>query len=457
VRWQLTIVLGLLLVASPAGSPLAATPGSPAAFGGDPADDLGARQARARALREEGQAHAAQGRLAEAIDAFRRAINAYPAYPLAFNELGAAYAARGNLIEAEASFVAALRLDPDSVDARVNLAEVLRRLGRPDAALHHLRSALAAQPDDPGAWFVAAGALLATGDEAGALHAMERFLHVTAGTGAPRIPAVTRRAEELIAAGVERRDPWPEGAPVVDDEDATDPRDATPEEPAVIAAPEVLEEVAPGELARHRGDRDFYERRYVDALGAYHAALEANPDDVTLLYKIGATLAVMGDYDAATRSWRRALLLEPDRALVARHLGLALMRRRAGPPVAPRRAILDALEAGRLALIAGDPAHALMHLHDADGGEAEQLRGEARLLLGDLAGARAAFEAILALRPDDRDAQGALAETLVRLGHQGPAEAAMRAWLGDLEVAPETFLVMRHDDVMTRLTSEPEE
>ncbi|TNF25381.1 MAG: tetratricopeptide repeat protein [Deltaproteobacteria bacterium] len=79
------------------------------------------------------------------------------------------------------------------------------------------------------------------------------------------------------------------------------------------------------------------------------------------------------------------------------------------------------------------------------------------MLLGDLDGARANFEAILAVRPDDRDATGGLAEALARKGAKGPAEAAMRSWLGDRDAPPETFLVLRSDDFLTRLTSEPEE
>ena len=423
-----------------------------------PAEEALARaRNRAMGLALHGQELARAGMRDEAVTAFTEALDAWPAYPLAMNELALLFVAGGELARAEALLQQALALDPEFVAARANLAEVLRRLGRFAPAIDAYRAVLGARPDDADAHYGLAAAFARSGDKPAARWALERYLALAGpeATG-PRVTEARAQVERLDDDDVDPRAPWAAAvAPRPSDAAPTDaapaPTDAAPEPPPVIVAPG-----EPGPLPPHAGDAHYYARRYVQALASYAEALVATPDDVALLYKIGATHAVMNDYRSALRVWRRALLLAPSRELIVHHVGLATLKLAAQLPPAPI-ALADPLEAGRVALIAGDPAQALAALAGASDAEAALLRGEAQLLLGDLRAARATFEALLRATPDHVDAQGGLAEALARLGATAPAEAAMRAWLGDRSVPLETFLVLRANAFATRLTSEPEE
>lgn len=417
----------------------------------DPA--LAERRNRAIGLRVHAQELARAGSTDAAIAALVEAISVWPAYPLALNELGVIYAQRRELARAEVLFQEALSHDPAFLDARANLAEVQRRLGRFEPAVASYRLVLEARPADADALYGLAASLARLERRPQARWAMERYLEVAGESAAARVAEVRGQLEgledvdaeppwELVAAAEEPTEPPP---------DVEEPGEAAAEPPPIAVAPG-----EPGPLPRHAGDAHYRARRYQAAVTAYDEALAERPDDVVLLYKAGAAFAAMNDLRAALRYWRRALALEPDRELLVRHVGLAVMKLGSvGRPRPP--AFSDPLEAARIALIEGEPALALTYLADVDGDEATQLSGEARLLLGDHTGARRAFEALLAAKGDDRDATGGLAEALAREGAETPAQVAMRAWLGDREVPVETFLVLRGNDFATRLTSEPEE
>jgi len=427
----------------------------------DPVMDeaLAKQRSRAMGLAARGREMLRAGLVDEAVTAYAEALQVWPAYPLVLNELGAIYANKKELARAEALLQRAVELDPEMVAAWANLAEVQRRMGRFAVAVDSYKRVLDREPDDADAFYGLAASFARTGDRPASRWAMERFLALSGEDAeGPRIAEVQDQLERLDDDDVEAKAPW-KIASATTKPPPTDPKDETPDDPK-DGADEPQVAVAPGEpgpLPRHAGDDKYYLRRYVEALALYQEQLAATEgDDVVLLYKIGATHAVMNDYRSALRVWRRALLIEPDRELIVRHVGLATMKlAEQAPPPAPT--ITDPLEAARIALIAGDPAQAVARLSEAEGAVAAQLRGEALLLLGDLAGARASFEAILAAHPDDLDATGGLAEALARQGATAPAEAAMRTWLGDRQAPLETFLVLRSDDFVTRLTSEPEE
>lgn len=94
-------------------------------------------------------AHALQsgGRLADAIDRYRRVLEIEPDVPGAHNNLGNALRDLGRLEEAIASYHRALELQPDFADAHNNLGTALRRAGRLEDALRSHRRALEIRPD----------------------------------------------------------------------------------------------------------------------------------------------------------------------------------------------------------------------------------------------------------------------------------------------------------------------
>jgi protein O-mannosyl-transferase len=132
-----------------------------------------------------GEYYFGQGRLDEAIDNYRKAIQIRPGYDDALNNLGAALAIKGELDEAIAriresihyrpdkadayynlgnvfvmqhkldeaagAYTDALRFKPDYPEAHNNLANVLLTQGHPEAAIQHYREALRLNPNHEGA------------------------------------------------------------------------------------------------------------------------------------------------------------------------------------------------------------------------------------------------------------------------------------------------------------------
>jgi len=91
---------------------------------------------------------AADGRVDEAIDRYRTAVQLAPGYEAAHMQLGVLLGNRGDMEEAITQFRAVLSVGPDAADAHINLALALARQGDVDEALAHLAQASRLQPDN---------------------------------------------------------------------------------------------------------------------------------------------------------------------------------------------------------------------------------------------------------------------------------------------------------------------
>ena len=98
-----------------------------------------------------GHIFASKHEWAEASAAYEAAIQAQPTYAKAHNSLAVTLAALGKTNEAIGELHEALGLNPDYVDAHYNLATVLLRLGRQDEAIIELRELLRLRPGDASA------------------------------------------------------------------------------------------------------------------------------------------------------------------------------------------------------------------------------------------------------------------------------------------------------------------
>ena len=110
-----------------------------------------------------GQANAAQGDYAAAIDHFTRAIAAKPDVAEAHAALGYIYLKQGRLDEAAAALTAELASHPGDQQARHTLATVLDLQGKGAEALGQLRIVLRAKPDYADARYLLGKILLAQG------------------------------------------------------------------------------------------------------------------------------------------------------------------------------------------------------------------------------------------------------------------------------------------------------
>jgi predicted O-linked N-acetylglucosamine transferase (SPINDLY family) len=96
-----------------------------------------------------GAALQARGRMEEAVAAYREAVRLQPDYATAWSNLGSTLQGQGNLNEAIAAYREALRLNPDYAMAHYNLGNALRILRRPSEAINAFRAAVRLKPDFP--------------------------------------------------------------------------------------------------------------------------------------------------------------------------------------------------------------------------------------------------------------------------------------------------------------------
>jgi Flp pilus assembly protein TadD len=94
-----------------------------------------------------------QGRVQEAMEQYRLALNFRPDYAKAHFNMGAALDLLGRTDEATAEYRKALRLDPSYSSAHNNLGLRLAEKGRYEEAKQHFLAALRTRPNDPNTLF----------------------------------------------------------------------------------------------------------------------------------------------------------------------------------------------------------------------------------------------------------------------------------------------------------------
>lgn len=108
---------------------------------------------------------ARSGRGKEALAEATRADLLRPG-PIGYAALGEALAGCGDLPAAASAYQKAIDLAPSAVRWRVRLAELYEAMGEVDTCLKEVQQALAVDPNDPDALFLAARAWLSKGDSA---------------------------------------------------------------------------------------------------------------------------------------------------------------------------------------------------------------------------------------------------------------------------------------------------
>ena len=118
------------------------------------------------------------GNCDKAIPRLQKAIALAPNYGEAHNEVGMCFLTQSKLSEAEAAFRAAMELNA-SIDAAINLADLLAKQKRFDEALQVLQKPLATNPAEGDLFFAVAKIYFAQGDtrkaELAGLEAHSRF------------------------------------------------------------------------------------------------------------------------------------------------------------------------------------------------------------------------------------------------------------------------------------------
>ena len=308
---------------------------------------------------EQGEILAGEGLIEEALSRFEQALEAAPENPEVMEAVGRALLNLDRLEEAEASFLAALELDPEWVAPRMGLAMVALRRDEPFKIVHHLERAIEADPQYPESYVELGRYYGIMGEPALAKATFERW------TG--RHP---EDADMLINAGLTAFD-------------AADYAQA-------LEFFEKAIDVASGEEQKS-GARTFRANtldmlgRYAEAVAAYEEVIAEAPDWWEAHANLGICHARNGHSPEAEAAFRRGLEDCPGSPEIRDELAAHLL--------AERKNLDEALRLSEEAVALGRDE--IRHLHTL---------GEARLSLGDEAGAAEAYAAVLALDPENPEA-----------------------------------------------------
>ena len=311
------------------------------------------------AFLEQGEILAGEGLIEEALARFEQALAAAPENPEVIEAVGRALLNLDRLEEAEASFLDALELDPEWVGPRMGLAMVALRRDEPFKIVHHLERAIETDPEYPDAYVELGRYYGAMAEPALAKATFERWT--------ARHP---EDADMLINAGLTAFD-------AADYAQALDFF-----EKAVEAA--LVEEHKSGARTFRANTLDML-GRYDEAVEAYEEVIAETPEWWEAHANLGICHARNGQSARAEAAFRRGLEDCPGSPEIRDELAAHLL--------SERRDLPEALRLSEEAVALGRDE--IRHLHTL---------GEARLALGDEAGAAEAYSAMLALDPENPEA-----------------------------------------------------
>lgn len=225
------------------------------------------------------------GRLAQAEQLYLQVLAAEPRLAAGWNVLGSLRAQQGRVAEALADFDRAVALKPAHAEAHANRAHALWALGRLEEAVTAYDRSLAVQPGDPQLWNYRGGALAQLNRLDDALASFVRAAalkpdHVEALNNQGVILQILRRFDESLAVFDRALAAKPDHA------EALNGRAATLSEMENFAA----------------------------ALANVEKAIALQPAYTEAHYNHGGILADLGRFEDAVASYDRALALKPDYA-----------------------------------------------------------------------------------------------------------------------------------------------
>jgi tetratricopeptide (TPR) repeat protein len=336
----------------------------------------------------------AQGNAPEAAHAYRHVLARHPGSLAAIAGLARLRIEEGALDDAETLVRAGLRDDPAAASLHGLSGMIRLARGAAGAALADFDTALALAPGSAPFLHNRGQALAALGRPLEAAEAYRASLAV-----AQSCASWSALGQLLLVQGD------PGAAPAL-------------AQAASLAPPSARQAAAAAAAA-------LADARYEEAVADFRRAITAGLCHAGLLNDLGTALVHLGQPDAAIARFRQALVLDPGLALAHGNLGNVLAGLRAyDDAIASYGAALaldpDFAEAhanlGCALIEAHRPDEALPHLEralalDPALPEPRHMRGQAQIMLGDLAAARRDFAAAAALAPDNPSFYGGLALT----------------------------------------------
>jgi tetratricopeptide (TPR) repeat protein len=325
-----------------------------------------------------------QGRLAEAVEAYRQFLTTEPRNGDALQLLGTALARMGRPAQAVEALSAAAAIKTNNPFLQVNLANALNAVGRHSDALTCYGGAVALKPDFAAAHRGRGMTLLHLGQTEDAVRALSNAIRLE-----PHNPAFYND----LGVALERAEQKTEALAQFERAIQLDARFV--------------------EAHHNRGLLEATLGRYQQALESLDRALALQPNIAALHANRGNVLADLGRSEEAIASFDEALALEPRDELTLRKRGQLLLK----------------LQRPSAALASFDKAVALA----PQDSEAHFLRGVCLALMEDYAQALLGFDRSLALAPNSPEV---LNNRGVALGQLGRHEEALESFAKATAVAP---------------------
>jgi len=202
-----------------------------------------------------------QGKLDEALDAYRKALEIDPKFANAWYNMGIVFEEQGKLDEALDAYRKALEIDPKLANAWIGMGNTLNNQGKLDEALDAYRKALKFDPKNALAWNNMGAVLNSQGKLDKALDACRKALEID-----------PKYADAWYNMGI---------------------------------------------VLRKQGKLD-------EALDAYRKTLEIDPKYADAWYNMGTALDDQGKVDEALDAYRKALEIEPKFAFAWNNMGVVL-------------------------------------------------------------------------------------------------------------------------------------
>jgi tetratricopeptide (TPR) repeat protein len=260
-----------------------------------PIAGLGCAKDESEAHANLGSALAAQGKLPEAVAAYREAIRLQPDLSEAHANLGLALLLQGKVAEARAACQEALRLKPDFPKGHNNLGGVLRRQGELPEAVAAYREAIRLQPDFPEAHSNLGNALAAQGKLPEAVAAYREAI---------RLQPNLSKAHTNLGAALRAQGKLAEAVAACRE--------------AIRLQPDLPEAHANLGLAL------LLQGKVAEARAACQEALRLKPDYPKAHNHLGSILRRQGKLAEAVAAFQKATRLQPDFPEAHANLGLAL-------------------------------------------------------------------------------------------------------------------------------------
>ncbi len=259
----------------------------------------------AKANFERGEKELNEGRNEAAVAAYEASLKATPKYAPSLNGKGSALFKLNRKDEAIASFKAATDADPQFKLAWFNLGYATRKTADFKTAAMAYEKYTALDASDPDGFYGLAESYKQLGQNAKAVAAYETYVNKE---NRPDQSKWVDKAKEAIAsmkgsATTASPEPVAAAAPVAQPVPAT----AAPSAPAQPTAPAAAPLAMPSLAAKQISDGDAFmtQKKYREATFAYQDAVNADPQSVEALFKLGNSYAVLGYYTQAVERWKQ--------------------------------------------------------------------------------------------------------------------------------------------------------